>query len=404
MPSVCLYFQVHQPRRLRRMTFFEVGAHPPYFDDTANRRICQKVAQKCYIPANRLLLKLLEDNPDFCLSFSLSGTVLEQLRLYAPDALASFQALVRTGRVELLGETYYHSLASLFDPTEFRSQVRLHSTSIKKIFGVSPTVFRNTELIYSNDIGRMVKALGFTGMLTEGVDRILNGRSPHATYRHPRVNLPLLLKDYRRSDHIAFRFVEDGQPLGAASFMQDIAGTSGQSVNLFMDYETFGEHQWAETGIFTFLEGLPAAARRQGVPFLTPSQTIASYKTAMKLDVPEPISWADQERDLSAWLGNPLQDSLIAWVYQLGEQASACGGTHLATWRELQTSDHFYYLCTKHWEDGNVHKYFSPFDSPHQAYTVLNNVLADFSALLKDNLKTTRKVLQTKPVKVMMYK
>ena len=376
------------------MTFFEVGSHPAYFDDVTNAAICRKVAEKCYIPANRLLLRLLTEYPEFSLSFSISGTVLEQLQLYAPEALVSFQALVATGRVELLGETYYHSLASLFNLKEFKAQVRLHSRTIKKLFGVTPVVFRNTELIYSDAIGHTVKDLGFTGVLTEGAEHILAGRSPHFLYRHPSVALPLLLKDYRLADEIAFRFTHEGQALQASSFMQDVAKQSGQTVNLFMDYETFGEHQWAETGIFDFLAQLPAAARKTGVSFITATATLNRYSTTSSLSVANPISWADQERDLSAWLGNPMQDGLANWLYQMGNKALEQGEKTRTVWRELQTSDHFYYLCTKHWADGDVHKYFSPFDSPHQAYTIFNNILTDFQALLEDNSKVAKKALR----------
>ncbi len=404
MPSVCFYFQVHQPMRIRRFRVFDVGNDSHYFDEgsgarTDNRAVLEKVARKSYLPANHVLLGLLERHPEFRVSFSLSGVLLEQLERYAPETLASFQALVKTGRVELLAETYYHSLSFLFSRKEFERQVRLHDRLIKRLFGVRPRVFRNTELIYHNDIGSAVSAMGYRGILAEGADHILGWRSPCFLYRPKGVSrTALLLKNYRLSDDIAFRFGERAwgeYPLTASKFADWVEAHNGGGdlINLFMDYETFGEHQWEDTGIFAFLEHLPRELlRRRDTDFVTPSEAIRRYRPVAELDVPHYVSWADVERDLSAWRGNALQEQALGELYSLERAALASRDpVLLEDWRRLQTSDHFYYMCTKWFADGDVHKYFNPYDSPYDAFISYMNVLADVRhRILRDATSRSR--------------
>lgn len=407
MPSLCLYFQVHQPYRIRPFHLFEIGGpESNYFDQEKNREICLKVASKCYIPANDLLLKLIQKYPRrFKVSFSITGLALEQFTQYAPEVLESFQRLAATGQVEFLSETYYHSLSSLFDQEEFREQVHLHQHAIHKYFQQLPSIFRNTELIFSNEIAQQAKAMGFKAVLAEGADWVLAGRSPNFLYQAAQGNIPLLLKNYRLSDDIAFRFSQkswSGWPLTAAKYAHWIHSLAGRAeiINLFMDYETIGEHQWEDTGIFQFLEELPEAIfRHPDFDFATPSEIVGRYRPVDSISVSRPVSWADTERDVSAWLGNPMQDSIIAWLYRLGPQVKKQGGhTLLHTWRKLQTSDHFYYMCTKYWNDGDVHKYFSSFSSPHESYTILNNILTDLDMYLNQTAtRTTRRKSQSSP-------
>jgi len=392
MPSVCLYFQVHQPYRLRPVQIFDIAARPDYFDDAMNREMCRKVARKCYLPANRLMLKLIKRYPGkFKVAYSISGVTLEQLAAEAPEVIKSFQDLVATGQVEMLAETSHHSLASIFSPDEFAEQVAIQLRTLRRLFGVRPTVFRNTELIYSDKIASQVAALGFKAMLMEGWEPVLNSRSPDHVYTAagtPKVKL--LPKNYRLSDDIAFRFSNHDWkewPLTAATFASWLqAAKDAETINLFMDYETIGEHQWEETGIFRFFEELPKAVlANPAFSFATPSEAIAEHPVRGTLKVPKPLSWADTERDLSAWLGNPMQDGIAEWVYRLEKRVKALGDRALLeTWRRLQISDHFYYMCTKHWADGDVHRYFSVYKTPHEAYVYMNNALTDFEMRLED--------------------
>jgi alpha-amylase len=391
MINVCFYFQVHQPNRLRRFTFFDIGRSHFYEDDDANGGILRKVAKKCYLPANALLLDLIRRHAGrFRVSFSISGTAVEQFRRYSPETLDSFKRLADTGCVEILAETFNHSLAFLFSPAEFERQVGLHGEMVAREFGQRPTTFRNTELIYSNDVARAVEGLGYKAILAEGADRVLGWRSPNFVYQpDPCTRLQLLLKNYRLSDDIAFRFSNTAwpeHPLTAEKFagwVHDTAG-NGETVNLFMDYETFGEHQWAETGIFDFLAALPdAILARPDFGFATPAEVAAALPPVAKLDVPDFVSWADVERDLTAWRGNPMQEDALHGVYDLEQRVLERGDEDLArVWRSLQTSDHFYYMCTKWFADGDVHKYFNPYDSPYDAYINYQNVLADFEETL----------------------
>lgn len=397
MPSVCFYFQVHQPMRIKRYRVFDIGHDRNYFvggeGKTNNEMILNKVAEKCYIPANKVILNLLKKHPEFRVSYSLSGVFLDQLREYAPHVLKSFQDLVATGQVELLSETYYHSLSFLYSKEEFRTQVRAHQKLIEELFGVTPTVFRNTELIYNNDIAREAEHLGFSAILAEGADHILGWRSPNFVYSPPETkHIRLLLKNYRLSDDIAFRFGSrdwKDYPLTSEKFANWISSHngSGQTINLFMDYETFGEHQWEDTGIFHFLEALPAEVlKNRDNNFLTPSEVAERYSPVGELDVEHFMSWADIERDLSAWRSNDMQNEALRAVYDLERAVLASGNEEIAKdWRRLLTSDHFYYMCTKWFADGDVHKYFNPYETPYDAFISFMNVLKDMNLRLEDS-------------------
>ena len=355
MRSICFYFQVHQPVRLRRYRFFEIGKNHQYFDDHANRTIMQKVAAKGYLPTNQMLLDLIREyGQQFKVSFSVTGTALVQMEKYSPQTLESFQKLAATGCVEFLGETYAHSLCSLRSKDEFINQVGLHKEKIKEHFGQDPVVFRNTELIYSDDISEMVEEMGFKAQLTEGAKQILGWKSPNYLYcsaRRPK--LKLLLKNYRLSDDIAFRFSNrdwPDWPLTSEKFVGWLNELPPEEeiVNLFMDYETFGEHQWAETGIFDFMRHLPKAVfSNSNYKFITPSEAVESLNPVGPIHVPFPISWADEERDLTAWLGNDLQDDAFDSLYRMESMIrNTTDKNLLKDWEYLQTSDHFYYMCT----------------------------------------------------------
>lgn len=392
MQSICFYFQVHQPLRLRRYRFFDIGEAHNYFDDYANAEIVRKVANKCYLPMNALLLELIQRYGErFKVAFSISGVVLDQFERFTPEVIDSFRALAQTGCVEFLAETYAHSLSALRDPDEFKRQVRLQSEKIQTLFGIISETFRNTELIYSDEIGKLVSTLGYNQMLTEGAKHILGWRSPNFVYHNPQMpRLKLLLKNFQLSDDIAFRFSNrgwSGWPLTAEKYVHWLTALPGDSqvVNLFMDYETFGEHQWAETGIFEFMRALPGAIfQSSSFNFLMPKEVAAQYQSVGPLYVTHPISWADEERDLTAWLGNELQNEAFSNIYALSERVRALGNDDLTrTWMYLQTSDHFYYMCTKWFSDGDVHKYFNPYDSPYEAFVNYMNVLSDFLLELK---------------------
>jgi len=382
MASVVFYFQVHQPFRLRRYSIFD--SEPNYFDDRHNDEICHKVVEKCYLPTNRLIAELIDRHQGrFRVSYSLTGTVVEQFRRSAPHVLESFAELGRTGCVEFITETYYHSLAFLYDRDEFVRQTRMHFDLMEELFGQRPRIFRNTELTYNNDVAKVVDDMGFDAILTEGADHILGYRSPNFIYNPPNcARLRMLMKNYRLADDIAFRFGNRGWaewPLTAERFAMwiDQINGNGYVCNLFMDYETFGEHQWADTGIFEFLRSLPGEVLATGKnDFLTVSEAVDRYPSVGEVDVPHMISWADTERDISAWLGNSMQSNALHDVYALGEKVLATDDEELIRdWRKLQTSDHFYYMCTKWFADGDVHKYFNPYESPYDAYINYMNIL-----------------------------
>ncbi len=397
MRTICLYFQVHQPFRFRTYRFFDIGNDHYYYDDYTNESILRKVAERSYLPANKILLDLLRKNKGkFKVAFSISGIAIEQFRLYAPDVLDSFKALAETGQVEFLAETYSHSLVSLKNHDEFVQQVTDHRNMIKELFGQEPTVFRNTELIYSDQIGADVYKLGFKAMLTEGAKHVLGWKSPNYLYCNaiePR--LKVLLRNYTLSDDIAFRFSDESwadYPLTSEKFAGWLNNLSKdeETVNLFMDYETFGEHQWAEKGIFDFLAALPGAVlKHTDFVFSTPSEVAKKLQVVSAVHVPNPISWADEERDLSAWLGNEMQKEAFDKLNELRDKVYQSNNPELMMdFKYLQVSDHFYYMSTKFFSDGEVHSYFNPYDSPYEAFINYMNVFSDFKIRLDAAVST----------------
>ena len=396
MKTVCFYFQVHQPLRLKRYRFFNMGKDHNYLDDLTNKTILQKIAQKCYLPMNALLLDQIKAHKGkFRVAFSMSGLAIEQFRTYAPEVLDGFRALAKTVCVEFLGETYAHSLASLIDRDEFIEQVRMHSDVIKQEFGVRPRVFRNTELIYSDSIGETVAEMGFEAMLTEGAKHILGWKSPNFIYANAKdQKLRLLLRNFKLSDDIAFRFSNQSWnewPLTVEKYVGWLSdpNMSGDTINLFMDYETFGEHQWAESGIFDFMRDLPGAIIESNtLRFATPSEVAAEFQPVAVLHSPYPISWADEERDVTAWLGNELQNEAFTKLYALREKVHQLNSPDLNyVWRFMQSSDHFYYMATKWFSDGDVHSYFNPYGSPYEAFVNYMNVLSDFEIQIQRRLE-----------------
>jgi alpha-amylase len=406
MPSLCLYFQVHQPFRLKPYDCFKIGYDHNYEDESANKAVLDRVSAKCYLPANRTIFNLIRKyKGKFKVAYSISGTALEQFEMFRPDVLRSFQKLAATGCVEFISETYYHSLSFLYSKEEFIRQVGKHKQKIEELFGQTPSIFRNTELIYNNELAAFVGDLGYKGIICEGLDHVLGYRSPNFLYYPPRHKaLKCLLKNYKLSDDIAFRFSDKGWaewPLTASKFAHWVhhnAG-NGETINLFMDYETFGEHQWPETGIFEFLKHLPGQIfLHKDFDFKTPAEVIESYPVRGEYDVHAFSSWADLERDLSAWLGNSLQHDAMERIYGIEHAVKKTGSeTLLNTWAKLLTSDHFYYMCTKYWQDGDVHKYFSHYNTPYDGYINYMNVVTDLEYVLQiageDNLlKPARKI------------
>lgn len=398
MKTVCLYFQVHQPWRLKTYRFFNIGKDHNYLDDLTNRAIMQKIARECYLPMNALFLKVIkESNGAFRCSFSLTGTVVEQFRLYAPEVLDSFRALVDTGCVELLGETYSHSLAALSSKEDFEEQVKSHSAMLKREFGVKPKAFRNTELIYSDEIGAMVGEMGFKTMLAEGAKHVLGWKSPDFVYAGAGdQSLRLLLRNYKLSDDIAFRFSDRGwseYPLTADKFAGWLSQENGEVVNLFMDYETFGEHQKSSTGIFEFMKSLPKAILKRGdLEFATVSEAASKYQPVAVLHCPHVMSWADEERDITAWLGNDLQNEAFGKLYSLKDKVRSLRNADFDyVWNFMQTSDHFYYMATKWLSDGDVHSYFNPYGSSYEAFINYMNVFSDFEIEVDKALAAKKK-------------
>lgn len=387
MRSVCFYFQVHQPYRLKTYRFFDMGVDNYYYDEFNNRSILRRIADKCYLPANELMLKLIRKHgKDFNIAYSISGLAIEQFEKYAPEVIQSFKNLAETGNVEFLAETYAHSLSSLNSENEFSRQVKKHGAKIEELFGQSPVTFRNTELIYSDEIGDMVSGLGYKTILTEGAKHVLGWKSPNFLYHHAtNPELKLLLKNFRLSDDIAFRFSDKSWnewPLTAEKFAGWLNDTDQKEevINLFMDYETFGEHQWAETGIFDFMEALPEQVlKNTDFTFDKPRDIAGKLNPVSGIHVPNPISWADAERDLTAWVGNEMQDEAFEKLYEAEQKLHLCNMPELFDdWNKLQASDHFYYMCTKWFSDGDVHRYFNPYPSPYEAFINYMNVLSDF--------------------------
>lgn len=400
MKTICLYFQVHQPFRFRRYRFFDIGTEHYYYDDYLNESIMRKVADNCYIPANNVIYQIIKEyGCQFRVAFSMTGIALDQFELYAPDVLESFKKLAKTGCVEFLAETYSHSLVSLKDKNEFEKQVREHSQRIKNYFGQEPSVFRNTELVYSDEIGAMVYDMGFKAMLTEGAKHILGWKSPNYVYYNalnPR--LKVLLKNFKLSDDIAFRFSNKGwseYPLTAEKYVSWLnkLDKKEEVVNIFMDYETFGEHQWMDTGIFEFLKALPRIVfKKSDFSFNTPGEVADNFQPVASVNVIHPISWADEERDITAWLGNELQEDAFNKLYALTERINKCNDPKiLKDWKYLQASDHLYYMSTKFFSDGEVHAYFNPYDSPYDAYINYMNVLSDFTIRLNASVPESDK-------------
>ena len=387
MKTICFYFQVHQPFRLRTYRFFDMGVDHNYFDEYQNRYLAQRIAERCYFPMNELLLKLINKHgDDFKITFSISGMALEQFQKYVPNLIESFQNLAKTGNVEFLAETYSHSLASIMDKDEFELQVERHSKKIEELFGQKPKVFRNTELIYSDDISESVAKMGFNGMLTEGAKHVLGWRSPNFEYKSAtNDNLNILLRNFNLSNDISFRFSNRNWsqwPITAEKYTKWIneLPEDAQTVNIFMDYETFGEHQVAETGIFNFFEALPENILKSGdYKFATVSEVFEKFEPVASIHVPWPMSWADEERDITAWRGNELQEDAFEKLYSLKDKIKKIDDPAIKRdWDYLQTSDHFYYMCTKWFSDGEIHKYFNPYGSPYDAYINYMNVLSDF--------------------------
>ena len=376
---------MHQPWRLKVYRFFNIGKDHNYLDDFTNRAIMQKVARQCYLPMNALLLKLIKENKGaFKCSFSITGSAVEQFRAYAPEVLDSFRALAETGCVEFLAETYSHSLAALSSKEDFTEQVKLHTKMIKEEFGKKPVAFRNTELIYSDQIGEMVSELGFKTILAEGARHVMGWKSPNYIYTNSIDNrLRVLLRNYKLSDDIAFRFSNQGwdqYPLTADKFAQWVADENGEVMNLFMDYETFGEHQKATTGIFDFMKALPKALlKHNDICFATVSEAAKSSQPVGVLHCPHVMSWADEERDVTAWLGNELQNEAFSKLYALKDKVKSLKNADFEyVWNFMQTSDHFYYMATKWLSDGDVHSYFNPYGSSYEAFINYMNVLSDF--------------------------
>ncbi|MDB5168576.1 MAG: alpha-amylase [Candidatus Saccharibacteria bacterium] len=389
--GIVLYLHVHQPLRVRQYSVFDTAERHDYFNepdtetDRNNERVLRKVADKSYRPMNALLEKLLHKHPEFKVSLSITGTFIEQAEKWAPDVLVSFQRLVATGRVEIVSETYYHSLAFFYSREEFERQVEMHRDKVRQLFGVETSVFRNTELSYNDELAKWADGYGFKGILAEGWDPILQWRSPNHVYRPPNTdNIRLLLKNYRLSDDLAFRFSNQEWaqwPLSADTYSEwtNASITDSSLVNLFMDYETFGEHQWADTGIFEFFESFVGKwLNNPDNTFYTTSEAIDRHEAMGEISMPNTVTWADSERDLTAWLGNDMQQEALRHLYALEDQIIRTGDDELISdWRKLQTSDHVYYMCTKWFTDGDVHAYFSPYDSPYDAFLYFMNALRD---------------------------
>lgn len=407
MQNICLYFQVHQPFRLKRYRFFNIGEDHQYFDDFENKMHMQRIAYDSYLAGNEIILKLIKKHKNnFKVSFSISGTALEQMELFAPEVLNSFKELADTGNVEFLAETYAHSLISMYNKDDFKTQVKEHLTVIKKHFKQNPKVFRNTELIYDNVIGEAVAEMGFKAMITEGAKHILGWKSPNVLYYNVlKPELKLILKNYKLSDDIAFRFSNkswDEYPLTAEKFASWIGDLDEKQevVNLFMDYETFGEHQKNETGIFEFLNALPEKILSlTKFKFATPSEIARKHEPVAPMNVPYAISWADEERDLTAWLGNEMQKEAFNKLYGLSEKIKFIKQADLQRiWKYLQSSDHFYYMSTKILSDGMVHDYFNPYQSPYDAFINYMNVLSDFTDLVNEAYE---KVIPVEPKEIL---
>lgn len=400
--GITLYLHAHQPFRVREYSVFDASIDHNYFTDPDplsgqnNQKILHKVADKSYRPMNALLEKLLHKHPEFKVSLSITGTFIEQLEAWTPDVLESFKRLVATGQVEIVAETYYHSLAFFYSREEFERQVEAHKAKIREVFGVETNVFRNTELAYNDELAQWADGYGFKGILAEGWDPILGWRSPNFVYRPEGTeNISLLLKNYKLSDDLAFRFSNrawEEWPLTVDKYNSWIESSIYDQplVNLFMDYETFGEHQWEDSGIFTFFEEfVDRWLENPDNTFYTVSEAIDANTPADVVSMPQTVTWADSERDLTAWLGNSMQYEAMRHLYALENDILRSGdGELISDWRKLQTSDHAYYMCTKWFTDGDVHAYFSPYNSPYDAFLYYLNAIRDVRWRLHETHKT----------------
>jgi alpha-amylase len=388
--GISFYLHVHQPRRVREYSVFDIGEQHNYFDvfddtDLNDEKIFHRVAEKSYRPMTALLQTLLDRHPEFRVSLSITGDFIDQAERYAPDVLEGFQNLVRTGRVELVGETYYHSLAFFYSQREFEAQVAMHRKKLQDLFGVTPKAFRNTELAYNDDLAKWADMAGYTTILSEGWDKVLEWRSPNFVYRPTGTkSINLLLKNYHLSDDIAFRFGNRAWaewPLTSGKYKEWVNTALGDAplVNLFMDFETFGEHQWADTGIFEFWgQFVDDWLQTDGNTFYTVSGASEAFAPVGEVSMPDTVTWADSERDLSAWLGNSMQQEAAKYLYALENDIVRSGDTQLIDdWRYLQSSDLLYYMSTKWLEDGDVHTYFSPYESSYDAFLYYMNAIRD---------------------------
>lgn len=390
MRAICLYLHMHQPIRYREYSIFDVGNDSNYYNDhydgrQSNERIFKKVTEKSYRPMLNLLWTKMQKHPNFKISLSITGTWLEQAEKWAPGLITQIRQMVERGQVEIIGETYYHSLAFFYNRTEFEQQVELHATKIKELFGVTPKAFRNTELAYNDELAMWAESKGYQVILAEGWDKILGWRSPNHIYKPTGCqNLKLLLKNYRLSDDIAFRFSDrkwKAWPLTVNKYQNwlDMDCLRGNLINLFMDFETFGEHQWQDTGIFKFMDQfIDSWLAQYDNRFVTVSEAAALNPSADEISMPETVTWADTERDLSAWASNAMQGSATSDLYDLHDAIINTNNPELiADWRHLTTSDHVYSMCTKYWHDGDVHAYFSAYASPYESFMYYMNVLRD---------------------------
>jgi len=390
MAAICLYFQVHQPHRLNKYSFFDISSGKSYFNEERNKHIFERVAKKCYYPTNNMLKKLIHRHGGaFKVSFSLTGTFIEQCLKYDPKVLDSFKKLFDTGCVDILDETYYHSLAYLISHGEFKEQIKCHRKLIKEHFGYKPVIFRNTEAMYGNEIAKIAEGMGYKGILAEGWHSYLGWRSPNYLYRPKGCKkIKLMMRNYPLSDDVSFRFSTSTWsefPLTAEKYAAWLASNDGQVINLFMDYETFGEHQWPETGIFDFLDHFPREVfKYRNLSFMTLPEAVKKFEPVGEIDVPYLSSWADMDRDLTAWLGNDMQREAFNAIKSIERSVKASSDKSLLdAWRKLQTSDHFYYMCTKWFADGDIHKYFSDYENPYDAFTNFMNILTDMKEKLR---------------------
>ncbi len=391
MRAIALYLHIHQPFRYRQYSIFDVSNDHNYWNDhdyhskQSNERIFKKVAEKSYHPTFEMIERNVRKHPDFKVSLSITGTWLEQAETWAPDLIKKIQHLVQTGNVEIVAETYYHSLAFFYDREEFEAQVKMHQAKIKELFGVEPKVFRNTELSYNDELAKWADDFGFKGILAEGWDKVLGWRSPNHVYRPAGCNnIKLLLKNYRLSDDVAFRFSDrkwSEWPLTVEKYQGwlNMDALRGNLINLFMDFETFGEHQWADTGIFEFMDNfIDSWLSEYENKFVTVSEACETMPVADEISMPQTVTWADMERDLSAWMGNAMQDEATQSLYDMKKDIIEFGDADMIDdFRKLTTSDHAYYMSTKYWNDGDVHAYFSAYDSPYDAFMYYMNVLRD---------------------------